>query len=30
MDIVYLAGAGALLLALLGMVAGCDKLAARP
>ena len=29
MDVVYLAGAVALFVAMLGMVIGCDKLGAR-
>jgi hypothetical protein len=30
MDVVYLAGAAALFIAMLGMVIGCDKLGVRP
>ena len=30
MDFVYLAGAAAMLVALLGLVVGCDKLGGRP
>jgi len=30
MDLVYLIGAAALVIAMLGMVAGCARLGARP